>query len=396
MNKRNTKRGFTITELVIVIVVIAILAAVLIPTFASLIKKANQSADIQAARQMDVALQGESAAKKPTTLKEVIDILSKAGYDAEGSLKPITKNHTFYWYKNFNVIVLANEEETTPVVLYPTKNKDLEEAFVADLAKTGAEQELFDLEKGFRQFVKIEVESANDVVAALSRGQSVTLTKDVEIKQPMSVPAGSNATIDLNGNTLTTAKSGTDKHEYAVQNAGTVTVTNGTFNSRGIMNNAGSKLIIKDATVNAMDGNGGGCVRNKKGGEVIIEGGTFNVITFSDWNAGNYGGAAGVYNDGGTITINGGKFTTVTDAYLVSNVGGGTMTINGGDFTAYRGALACTDGTITVNNGKFAVTNDSNGGWVAYAEGAGKIVIKGGTFTTVTDRMFTGNVEDKR
>ena len=35
---RNSRKGFTIVELVIVIAVIAILAAVLIPTFSSLIK----------------------------------------------------------------------------------------------------------------------------------------------------------------------------------------------------------------------------------------------------------------------------------------------------------------------------------------------------------------------
>ena len=47
MKKRKNKKGFTIVELVIVIAVIAILAAVLIPTFSSLIKKAKISADTQ-------------------------------------------------------------------------------------------------------------------------------------------------------------------------------------------------------------------------------------------------------------------------------------------------------------------------------------------------------------
>ena len=45
--KQTTKKGFTIVELVIVIAVIAILAAVLIPTFTSVIKKANESAYLQ-------------------------------------------------------------------------------------------------------------------------------------------------------------------------------------------------------------------------------------------------------------------------------------------------------------------------------------------------------------
>ena len=42
--KRNNKKGFTIVELVIVIAVIAILAAVLIPTFSGVVDKAQESA----------------------------------------------------------------------------------------------------------------------------------------------------------------------------------------------------------------------------------------------------------------------------------------------------------------------------------------------------------------
>ena len=42
--KRNNKKGFTIVELVVVIAVIAILAAVLIPTFSGVTTKANKSA----------------------------------------------------------------------------------------------------------------------------------------------------------------------------------------------------------------------------------------------------------------------------------------------------------------------------------------------------------------
>lgn len=50
MKKRNNKKGFTIVELVIVIAVIAILAAVLIPTFSGVVEKANKSAAMQAAK----------------------------------------------------------------------------------------------------------------------------------------------------------------------------------------------------------------------------------------------------------------------------------------------------------------------------------------------------------
>lgn len=47
--KKMNKKGFTIVELTIVIAVIAILAAVLIPTFSGIVTKANQSAAQQEA-----------------------------------------------------------------------------------------------------------------------------------------------------------------------------------------------------------------------------------------------------------------------------------------------------------------------------------------------------------
>lgn len=47
---KNRKKGFTIVELVIVIAVIAILAAVLIPNLARLVDRANENSAMQAAR----------------------------------------------------------------------------------------------------------------------------------------------------------------------------------------------------------------------------------------------------------------------------------------------------------------------------------------------------------
>ncbi|MBR2938104.1 MAG: prepilin-type N-terminal cleavage/methylation domain-containing protein [Oscillospiraceae bacterium] len=393
MNKRNMKRGFTITELVIVIVVIAILAAVLIPTFASLIKKANQSADIQAARQMDIALQAESATEKPTTLKEVVEILSEAGFDAEGSLKPITKDHKFYWYKSFNMIVLANEEDVAaPVVVYPTKNEELANAFVTDLAKTGDEQVLFDLELGFYQYVEIEVEKPENALNALSKGQSITLTEDITVAKAPEIPAGANTTLDLGGKTFsTTQNESTGRSDY-LNVRGTLTLENGTFNGRGIQVWEGGKLIIgKNAniSVNCVDANGGAAIWVYSGGEVVIDGGTFKA-TGGDKAADEAGIVLepGVINNSGKVTINGGTFAAdKSGCYAINNAG--EMIVNGGDFSAYRGVFACTKGTITVNNGKFAVTHNV-GGWAAFTSGSGKIIINGGQFTS-QGGMFTGS-----
>lgn len=61
------RKGFTITELVIVIAVIAILAAVLIPTFSGIIGKANDSKTLQEARNLMVNYVAANDGEVPTT-----------------------------------------------------------------------------------------------------------------------------------------------------------------------------------------------------------------------------------------------------------------------------------------------------------------------------------------
>ena len=65
--RKTNKKGFTIVELVIVIAVIAILAAVLIPTFAGIVKKANDSAMDQELNAARTVLLAEEDAQLDTT-----------------------------------------------------------------------------------------------------------------------------------------------------------------------------------------------------------------------------------------------------------------------------------------------------------------------------------------
>ncbi len=78
--KKFNKKGFTIVELVIVIAVIAILAAVLIPTFSSVINKSKKSAATSAFKNaLEIVLADEDAASMGST-----DYLFvKDGYYAE-------------------------------------------------------------------------------------------------------------------------------------------------------------------------------------------------------------------------------------------------------------------------------------------------------------------------
>ena len=77
--KKNNKKGFTIVELVIVIAVIAILAAVLIPTFSSVIKKAKVNNDIQLVRNLNTALATDT--KEHKTMQDALDAAFEFGYD---------------------------------------------------------------------------------------------------------------------------------------------------------------------------------------------------------------------------------------------------------------------------------------------------------------------------
>ena len=120
--KKSNRKGFTIVELVIVIAVIAILAAVLIPTFASIIKKANMSADQQAVRQMNTFLASEGAVEAPTSISEARIILLEADIEMK-DYKPLTKDMYFYWVKSENRIIYADKDNK---VIFPAEFEDLE------------------------------------------------------------------------------------------------------------------------------------------------------------------------------------------------------------------------------------------------------------------------------
>lgn len=77
--KRNNKKGFTIVELVIVIAVIAILAGVLIPTFAGITKKAKDSKALQEAQNAYKEAYAEAISDGNITTDETASVKDAAG-----------------------------------------------------------------------------------------------------------------------------------------------------------------------------------------------------------------------------------------------------------------------------------------------------------------------------
>lgn len=93
MKLRRTKKGFTIVELVIVIAVIAVLSAVLIPTFISLNNKANKAADQSLIKNLDTALATKAAEEgRNNTMYDALKDAEEAGYKIENLKSKEGKN----------------------------------------------------------------------------------------------------------------------------------------------------------------------------------------------------------------------------------------------------------------------------------------------------------------
>lgn len=158
------KKGFTIVELVIVIAVIAILAAVLIPTFANLINRANRSADEQAVRQMNTALMVEDFSELlPETIDDALVILQGAGFQAK-NYKPLTDSTSFYWNKTENRVMIISSGK----VIYP---ESYVSAFEEIEASEGSDGVWFNLVRG-ELTVNKDVQTLDRLNAALSAANS--------------------------------------------------------------------------------------------------------------------------------------------------------------------------------------------------------------------------------
>jgi len=82
---KKLRKGFTIVELVIVIAVIAILTAILVPTFVHLSKKAKTASDQSLVANLNTALKMEQAetGKSPSTMHEAVESLYNYGFVLE-------------------------------------------------------------------------------------------------------------------------------------------------------------------------------------------------------------------------------------------------------------------------------------------------------------------------
>ena len=100
------KKGFTIVELVIVIAVVAILAAVLIPTFSNLVKKANVSNDTALVKNLNTALAADVDGQD--TMYDALQAAKEFGYDI-AKIQAKANGNKILWDSKNDCFVYLND-----------------------------------------------------------------------------------------------------------------------------------------------------------------------------------------------------------------------------------------------------------------------------------------------
>ena len=447
MFMHKSKKGFTIVELVIVIAVIAILAAVLIPTFSNLVKKANIANDTALAKNLNTSLVADEAANgKPTDFSKVLSVLRADGYIVE-NLNPTTAGHFFVWESESNQILLVDEQYK---VVY--SSKDLtdatdsinpswffavkSEALIADIkANSGSVIPAVDttwingdgakvtsvLKDGgvvtMNESLTItegpKKDNGNPDGIRIGNGQDVTMnlagqTLTAEFGAPNKTFMVSDGTFDLkDGRVIVNAEaSGSGLNIYGVLNVGSDSGTNPVanienmdivFNSLPIsQSGAAFTTGSSDAVINFKDT--AITSTNALGVEVVWGTATFDNVTFKSVSDGSWNGLCVGVSYGGTATIKSGTYIAATaDDKNGCCVGvlpsGGTLNISGGSFEGqlYIGTQDNNEGDsiINITGGTFegkAFSSYTADEWKAMCvgESSNTVVVTGAGTNSVT------------
>ncbi|MBQ7330446.1 MAG: prepilin-type N-terminal cleavage/methylation domain-containing protein [Oscillospiraceae bacterium] len=382
------RKGFTITELVIVIVVIAILAAVLIPTFASLIKKANISADTQMAKNLNTALtMYEASGNKVDDFSEALDAMREAGY-LLANMNPTADGCYLAWEKETNQVLLVELSDNSHKVLYhakenygepddswyfAVKDQATADAIKAVLANVNTELTILDT-------TALNTEINGDGEKTVYIDGSINADDNNVVKLDN---ANANTTIDLGNSVVSGGSTNASLEAIPFQvEAGTLNLVGGTVS----------------ASAAFIDSDGDLCY-----GAVWAEGGVVNVdSTTFDCPDGEillaYCGATGAVNNATINThasaINVGSNSVVTvenctinvfcEAIWVSSSGGYNdtkVTVKSGTYSGTGNTLAMHGGTLVIEGGTFTSTNPN---LFRFYAADSTLVIKGGTFNGKT------------
>ena len=226
--KLNKRKGFTIVELVIVIAVIAILAAVLIPNISNLVKKANASADESLVRNLNTALSMD--VEKHQTMDAALEAALKNGGYELTTIVTKNKDNKILWDSKNDCFVYMKKGATQPTYLPNTQEvkdvKDWDLFEIVDAVPGLNDQKYSIYLTGDANSADVKVKVGFD--AGKNTGiPTITYERDVS-------DAGRSVIIRTNGGTLKVdAKSDSIYHYNKADNVEVISVKNESYHEYG-------------------------------------------------------------------------------------------------------------------------------------------------------------------
>ncbi|MBQ2865671.1 MAG: type II secretion system protein [Clostridia bacterium] len=399
MFMHKSKKGFTIVELVIVIAVIAILAAVLIPTFSNLVKKANIASDTSLAKNINTALTSYDATNGVEEFSDVIAAAKEAGYIIS-NLNPTTEGCYFVWESSTNQILLVDSTDGYKVI-YANNEKYATAGNTWYFAvRTQAEADAIKAAAGMADVnaklaisktstLNTEINVAGEKTVYIDGGLEVDSENTIKLDN-----ADAKITIDMGSSSVTGGSNDTSARAFPFYvTAGELNIKNGVVSATSAFIDADGET--REAALYAEDG-----IAN-------VEGTDFNITSGDSLLT--YAGADGLIKDvtfntpncNNIINVNHGSQVTVENCIVeatyiaVHSTYGSTVTINGGTYHATVSNL------LTVNNKGIIIVKDGifncdakNKTFKFYNFSENEIVIEGGTFNGVAfDKLDKATLE---
>lgn len=191
---KNTRKGFTLVELLVVIAMLAILATVTVIGLTGCIEEAKLSADQQVAEQMNTALEAGAVLAKPENFGDALTLLTDNGFVLK-NFETTASGYSYYWHKETNQMVLYNADKG-------------ELAYPADLATSFKVEDAVSVNDILSKEALVggtSYDSIEDAIAAAPAGATIHILNEATFDTALSVTK--NLTINGHGNTILTSGS---------------------------------------------------------------------------------------------------------------------------------------------------------------------------------------------
>lgn len=425
------KKGFTIVELVIVIAVISILAAVTIPAFSSIVRKAQISAASQLSANFNKAVVGYEAVNAPITLMhDAVTAVEDYGFE-QSDLVDDDGRYYVVWDSEIKRFVVLDEEEgtvcgeegnTTPLTKLWKAVSEIPSEQLTSLYLTDE----FD-EKTVSVTVGIDVGN-NETVEEIIYTDTDEQVKDIIIRvnDPQTIvnldnKGNDNVTvIGLNEDTGTDATPPTepdepnvpetpentdapkppdepeeDENSYLIpENEDKVVYSFATKEQYDSLIDAaeigGELILINDVnestikitkdTVLDLNGFSIGYLIEESDSTVLIKSGRLTVIDSSE-------------NKTGTIFNNSNVEFEDVNPFSAIRVSGGALILESGNIIGTRSAIYCDQSvSVTINGGEIRGIGDEGMG--IYVSDGVNLTINGGYISTETTKRYAISAKD--